>query len=364
MQTFTAHQLRKQIEILLRHWGMAEDKLRTTAEVMVDADLSGIDSHGVSMLMNYDFLVGEGRLNMQAETKVVTETPAIAVLDADGGLGHPVALEAMELAARKAATVGIGAVAVYNSHHFGATGYYVRQVAAQGLIGLATTSARVLAIIPTGGSVPALSTNPIAFAAPSNRGEPLVLDMSTSTVAMNKVKTYALREQPIPEGWVVDELGQPITDSTLAFDYLLKRSEGGLVPLGGSTTESGGHKGYGLALMVQILSAALSGAALPGGGTKDGDNIGHFFLVIDPQLFSADGKALDYTADLVDMMHTIPPVDAQAPVLVPGEPEARSRQERAQSGVPMSDLLLASIQSVCTRNGVPFLLEAEQTVAS
>lgn len=359
VQNFSADQLREQIGLLLRHWGMPEDKLVTTAAVMVDADLSGIDSHGVSMLMNYDFLIHEHRINMQAETKVVSETPAIAVLDADGGLGHPVALEAMGLAARKARNVGIGAVAVFNSHHFGATGYYVRQAAAQGLIGMATTSARVLAVIPTGGSVPALSTNPIAFAAPSKRGEPLVLDMSTSTVAMNKVKTYALKEQDIPEGWVVDELGQPLTDSTVAFDYLRTRAEGGLVPLGGSTTESGGHKGYGLSLMVQILSAALSGAALPGGGTVDGDNIGHFFLAIDPELFNAGGKALDYTADLIDMMHSTSPVNPQAPVLVPGEPEARSREERAHSGIPMSELLLASIQEVCKRNDVPFLLETE-----
>lgn len=359
MQNFSVDLLREQIELLLRHWGMPEEKVETTVSAMVDADLSGIDSHGISMLMNYDFLIKEDRMNMRARSRIVTETPAIAVLDADAGLGHPVAVEAMNLAVSKARNVGIGAVAVCNSHHFGATGYYVRQAAEQGFMGIATTTARVLAVIPTGGSAPALGTNPIAFAAPTRTGEPFVLDMSTSTVAMNKVKTYALREEPLPEGWVVDESGHALTDSTVAYDYLRARAEGGLVPLGGSTTQSGGHKGYGLSLMVQILSAALSGAALPGRGTENGDDIGHFFIAIDPNAFNAGGKALDYTADLIDMMHSIAPVDAGNPVLVAGEPEARSRKERARTGVPMPDLLLKSIQEVCTRNSVAFILQPE-----
>ncbi|GGG64806.1 malate dehydrogenase [Kocuria dechangensis] len=360
MQHYPAERLRDQIGILLRQWGMPEEKIDTTTEAMVDADLSGIDSHGISMLMNYDSLMQQHRMDLQAPVRTVTETPAIAVLDAGGGLGHPVAVQAVDLAITKARALGIGAVAVRNSHHFGATGFYVRRAAEQGLIALATTTARVLSVIPTGGSAPGLSTNPIAFAAPTAEGEPFVLDMSTSTVAMNKVKAYALKEQDIPEGWVIDEAGRPVTDSAAAFAYLRDRPEGGLVPLGGSTPVSGGHKGYGLSLMVQILSAALSDAALPGRGTERGDNIGHFFLVIDPEVFNPGGGAAAYTAELIAMMRATPPVDPGTAVLVPGDPEAAARKVRQRKGVPVPGLLLEAIREVCERNDVPFLLQSEE----
>ncbi|MBG6182783.1 LDH2 family malate/lactate/ureidoglycolate dehydrogenase [Arthrobacter sp. CAN_A214] len=218
MQFSGVGKIREQIEIILRHWGMSEENINITAIAMSDADLSGIDSRGISMLMKYDALVSGGRLDMRAQTEIVTETPAIAVLDAKAGLGHPAAMKAMDLAIDKAQTLGVGAVAVFNSHHFGAAGYYVRRAAARGLIGMITTTAASVAVIPTGGMHPALGINPLAFAAPSSGGEPFVLDMSTSTVAMNKVKMYALKKEKLPQGWVVDGAGKSITDSTLAYE--------------------------------------------------------------------------------------------------------------------------------------------------
>lgn len=360
MKKFTGDQLREQIEVILRHWGMSEADIETTATVMVDTDLSGIDSHGISMLMTYDKLVQDERINTSAQSTIVRETPAIAVLDADRGLGHPVAVRAMKLAIEKAKSLGIGAVAVGNADHFGAAGYYVRLAAAQGLIGLATTSGKLVTVVPTGGAAPALMTNPIAFAAPSERGEPFVLDMATSAVALNKIKSYVSKEKDLPVGWVVDDEGQPITDSAAAYAYVrAPGAAGGLVPVGGSSADTGGHKGYGLSVMVQILSAALSNAALPGGARADGENIGNFFLALDPELFNPGAKAPRYVADLVDYLHGIAPIDAQSPVLVAGDLEASSRIERSRSGVPVPDLLLKSISEVCSRNGVPFLLEPQ-----
>ena len=145
-------------------------------------------------------------------------------------------------------------------------------------------------MVPTRGAAPVLGTNPIAFAAPARRNRPFVLDMATTTVAANKVKVYDLNRKPLPEGWVVDERGPPVTDAALAMDYLFKRPEGGLTPLGG-TPEMGSHKGYGLAMMVQILGATLTGGSFSplrnrdADGPDEPDNIGHFFLAIDPKAF-------------------------------------------------------------------------------
>lgn len=167
-----------------------------------------------------------------------------------------------------------------------------------------------------------------------------------------------LKGKDLPVGWVVDEAGEPITDSTAAYNYVQSAGAGGgLVPVGGSTTDTGGHKGYGLSTMVQILSASLSNAALPGGARADGENIGSFFLALEPELFNPGGRAPAYVSDLVDYLHGIPPVDPEHPVLVAGDPEVRSRAERSRDGVPMPESLRESIRGVCARNGVPFLLE-------
>jgi LDH2 family malate/lactate/ureidoglycolate dehydrogenase len=356
LRRFTESRLRAQTTAILKQWGMAEADIALTVPAIVYADISGIDSHGIATLLVYDPLVGDGTLNMTPNITTVTETPAVAVLTADRGLGRPASVRAIDTAVAKAKNIGIGAVAVTDSRHFGAAGYYVRRAARNGLIAIATTTTRTPAVLPTGGAAPVLGTNPLAFAAPTTNGEPLVLDMSTSTVAMNKVKAYALRDEDLPQGWVLDESGRSITDAAAAYRHLVEGVSGGLAPLGGAGTLLGGHKGYGLSLMVQILSAALAGADLPVGPTTHCENVGHFFLAIDPGFFNPDGGAAGYTADLVDIMHSSPPADPRTPVLVPGEPEVLTRRERAQSGIPVPDRLLNGIREICDRREVEFVL--------
>ena len=207
-----------------------------------------------------------------------------------GRLGHPVGVMAMTLAVDKALAHGMGGVGVFNSHHFGAAGVYARLAADRGVLGMVASSARSVVMVPTRGAAPVLGTNPLAFSAPARRNRPFVLDMATTTVAANKVKVYDLNRKPLPEGWVVDERGRPVTDAALAMDYLFKRPEGGLTPLGGAP-EMGSHKGYGLAMMAKILGATLTGGSFSPLRNRDGtrpdepDNIGHFFLAIDPKAF-------------------------------------------------------------------------------
>jgi LDH2 family malate/lactate/ureidoglycolate dehydrogenase len=360
MKRVPAERVRQQIESVLSAWGMPPDLVCTTAEVMVETDLAGVDSHGVSMLMDYEQSKTKGKLNLQAQPTIVRENAVTALVDGGAGLGHPAAVFGMRLAIRKAQDLGVGVVSVFNSHHFGAAGYYAALAPAEGLIGMVTSATRTISVVPTRAAVPVLGTNPIAFAAPAGRNPPFLLDMATSAVAVNKVKVYDLNEKPIPAGWVLDEAGQPITDAGLAMDYLRNRDVGGLTPLGGRP-EMSSHKGYGLALLVHILGGTLSGASFSPIRNRSQrpdqpDNLGHFFLALDPKAFRPDGAFEEDLDQVIDVLHATSPVDASLPVLVPGDPEARTRQERLRDGIPLPDKLEAALRGVCERSGVPFVL--------
>ena len=359
-----AARVRVQIETLLRAWGMDEDLLATTARIMADTDLSGVDSHGISMLMDYDRSRRMGKLNLHARPRVLRRNAATALIDADAGLGHVAAHMGMELAMQCAQEIGVGVVAVRNSHHFGAAGYYARMASAAGLLGLCMSSTRSINTVPTRGRTPVMGTNPIAFSAPAGRNPAFCLDMATSSAASNKVKVYELRGKLLPEGWVVDEDAVPVTDASRAMHILFERPKdvgGGLTPLGGSA-EMSSHKGYGLAMMVHILAGTLSGSSFsplrvrtqqPG----DPDNLGHFFCAIDPAAFRGEGEFEADLDEVVDVLHASPPIDPNQPVLVPGDPENETRARRMREGIPIPATLAAKIRVLCEQAGVPFLLD-------
>jgi LDH2 family malate/lactate/ureidoglycolate dehydrogenase len=350
-----------QISAILSAWGMAPDVVRTAADVMTDTDLAGIDSHGISMLMLYEEALELDQLNRTPRPRVVRETPVTALLDGDAGLGHVSAVMGMELAIEKAKASGVGIVSVFNSTHFGAAGYYAAMASQRGLLGLVTCTTRGNPVIPTRSAVPVLGTNPIAFAAPTRRNRPFLLDMSTSTVAQNKVKVFDLQGRPLPAGWVLDEHGDAVTDSAVAMDLVTVQHTGGITPLGG-TAEMSSHKGYGLSVMVQILSATLAGGSFTPirkrtQGRGDPDNIGHFLMALDPTVFRAEGAFEHDLDDVIDVLHAARPSDASEPVLVAGEPEAIAREERSRRGIPMPDTLADRIRAICDRAGAPFLLD-------
>ena len=358
-----SEKVREQITSLLLAWGMDAGLARTTAEVMVETDLAGVDSHGVSMLMDYEKSKLAGKLNLKANIKTVRENAVTALIDADAGFGHPASVMAMALAMKKAKAMGVGVVTVFNSHHFGAAGYYAAMASKQGLVGMVTSATRTIAVVPTRAKGPVLGTNPIAFAAPAKRNAPFRLDMATSSVANNKIKVYELNGRKLPAGWVLDESGEPITDASRALEVVYGRSKtagGGQSPLGG-TEEMSSYKGYGLALMVHILGGALSGASFSPIRVKtqkpgDPDRLGHFFLAIDPKAFRPDGAFEDDLDAVIDVMHATPPIDPARPVLVPGDPEAAARAKRLREGIPMPDSLLKKIKEVCERSEVRFVL--------
>jgi LDH2 family malate/lactate/ureidoglycolate dehydrogenase len=355
-----AERVREQISAILGAWGMEAGLVRTTAQVMVETDLSGVDSHGVSMLMDYEQSRIKGKLNLKARPKIVRETPVTALVDADAGLGHPAAVMGMELAIAKAGKMHVGVVTVFNSHHFGAAGYYAALASKAGMVGLVTSATRTISTVPTRARVPVLGTNPIAFAAPAKRNRAFLLDMATASVAANKVKVYDLNGKKLPPGWVLDDQGQPVTDPSLGLEIIYESKKGGLAPLGG-TAEMSSHKGYGLAMMAHILGGALSGASFSPIRVKtqkpsDPDNLGHFFLAIDPEAFRPAGAFEDDLDAAIDELHATPPVDPALPVLVAGDPEAASREKRLREGIPMPQPLVQKIRDICGRSGAPFVL--------
>ena len=359
-----AKSIREQIVAILGAWKMLPHLIDVTADVMVDTDLAGIDSHGISMLILYEEKLRQKKMNLQAEPKIVRENAVTALIDAGAGLGHPAAVMATRLAIEKAGASGIAAVSVTNSHHFGAAGYYAKMAAERGFISLVTSNARTVAVLPTRAANKVFGTNPIAFAAPARRNPPFLLDMATSTVAANKVRLYEFKGKPLPDGWVLDENGRSVRDAVVARRYIWKGGKGGLTPIGG-TPEMCSHKGYGLAMVAQLLGSTLAGGCFPPleeqRGTADGpDHLGHFFLVLDPKAFRPDGAFENDLDEMIDYLHGISPIDPAEPVLVAGDPELQAREQRLKEGVPITPALADKLRGICQRCGVPFLLEEFQ----
>ncbi|WP_252925635.1 Ldh family oxidoreductase [Aliihoeflea sp. 40Bstr573] len=340
---------RGQAADILSAWGLPPDHAATTADVLTEADLMGIESHGLAMLSLYERQIQEGGANPQPEIRIVHDHAAVALIDADGGFGQTPSMLATQMAGERAETFGIAAVAIRNSNHYGAAGIYARRLAERGLIGWSTSSVWRSAIVPTGGVEPRLGTNPIAFAAPCAGQRPFLLDMATSTAAIGKLKLAERAEKSIPAGWALDRQGRPQLDPAAALLDTL------LVPLGG-------HKGYGLATMVEILSSTLSGAAMtPLRGTPAGrHDVGHFVMAIDPALLRGSRKAFeDDMAQMMDALRATPCFDESVPVMVAGDPEYRREDERKAQGIPLPAKLGRQLRDVCERAGVPFVFEEE-----
>jgi LDH2 family malate/lactate/ureidoglycolate dehydrogenase len=346
-----------QLDLLLRGWGMPPDYAARTAEVMAWADLHGIDSHGISMVPAYHVRVRDGRLRMAARPSVLRETPVSALIDGDYGLGHEPARQAMEIAIRKAQTTGVGVVSVRHSAHFGACGFYVRMATDAGLVGMVATSAVTPQVAPAGSAAPRLGTDPWAFGAPGQEGQPFVLDMATTTVAAGKIRNKANENLPAPPGWLLDKAGQPSTDPREA-----SQKGGSLTWLGGSP-EGSNHKGYGLAVMVNILGACLSGATLitdPKRARQPAhDDVGHFFLALDPGLFRTAEEFRADVAGLCNVLRATPPLDPARPVMVAGDPERAAAARRMQDGIPTGRNLLAEVRTIAEESGVPWLLAGD-----
>lgn len=331
-----------------------------TADNLVSADLRGISSHGVARLRRYVNGLRDGVMLARPNVQVVHETPATALIDGGGGLGQPVSARAMKMAIQKAQTVGAGFVAVRNSNHFGIAGYYAMMALEHQMIGISMTNAAVL-VVPTFGRDAMLGTNPISVAAPAGQERPYVLDMATSTVPRGKLEVYNRQEKPLPLGWATDERGKPTTDAGRVLQNLLARAGGGLLPLGGAGELMGGHKGYGLALLVDILCGVLPGAGYANTiypKTPDGKplpaNVGHFFGALRVDAFRPLEAFKATMDDIIHRLKQTPKAEGAERIYIHGEKEFEMEEDRRVNGVVLHPKVVADLEVIAQEVGVPY----------
>lgn len=337
--------LEETVQAVFARLGLPDPDAAVVAEALVEADLIGVSSHGVSNYVEALYVPGlrAGTIAARPELKVVAETKVTATLDGGGGMGHVVGRRAMALAIEKASAHGVGLVTVRNSRHYGMAGHYALRALERDMIGLSLTNSDAL-VMPARGTEARVGTNPISVAVPTGREAPFLLDMATSAVPLGKVMLHARAEQPLPDGWAADDAGRVTTDSAAA--ATARR----LVPLGGREL-LGGHKGYGLGALVDVLCGMLAGG--PGGSLGGlGGPVGHFFGALDVAAFRPleEFKAAmdDYLRYLVDT----PAHDPELPVIYPGVKEARARAEREGAGVPLHPKVVAYLTGLCAELGV------------
>jgi LDH2 family malate/lactate/ureidoglycolate dehydrogenase len=294
------------------------------------------------------------------EEKVVSESATAALIDAGAGLGQPVSYRAMKLAIEKAAAYGTGFVAVRNSNHYGIAGYYAMMALDGDMIGISMTNAAVL-VVPTFGRDARLGTNPIAVAAPAGQERPFVLDMATSTVPRGKLEVYNRQQKPLPGGWATDETGTPTTDAAQVLDNLLARRGGGLLPLGGAGELLGGHKGYGLALLVDLLSGVLPGAGYADNiylKTAEGKplpaNVGHFFGALKVEAFRPLDEFKATMDDIIRRLKETPKAEGTDRIYIHGEKEYEEAERRAQEGIPLGPKVEADLRSIAQELDVEY----------
>ena len=344
---------------VLAKMGVPVEDAVVSADVLVSADLRGIDSHGVARSRRYVQGLRDGVMVAGADIRVVHETPVTALLDGGAGLGQVVGVKAMRLAIHKAQQVGAGFVAVRNSNHYGIAGYYSMMALEEGLIGISMTNAATL-VVPTFGKDAVLGTNPMSIAVPAGKERPFVLDMATSVITRGKLEEYERHEDPLPQGWATDSSGVPTADAHEVLHNLKDRLGGGILPLGGAGEQMGGHKGYGLALLVDILCGVLPGAAYATGvypkdesGKPLPSNIGHFFGALKVDGFRPLAEFKDSMDDIVGGLTSSAKAESQERIFIHGEKEFETTEERVRLGIPLHPKVVADLRALGHELGVP-----------
>lgn len=357
--TFSAQYLRDFTSQVFMHFGVPEKDALQASDVLSKADVRGIDSHGVARLRTYVDMFKIGRINPTPNVKIIREKKSVATVDGDRGLGLVVGPKANDIAMEKAAQFGSGWVSVCNTNHYGIASYYSLKALERDMIGWSMTNSSKI-VVPLWGAERRLGTNPIAIAFPGVKNPPIVIDLATSVVAFGKVEIAERQRKPIPEGWIVDQNGNNSTSPADVYS-------GGLLPLGG-TRELGGHKGYCLSSMVDILCCVLSGAnwgpfAPPFAIFEDapkesvGKGIGHFFGAMEIDGFEdvdVFKKRIDHW---IEVFRSTKPIPGQDAVLIPGDPEYKAEQIRTKEGVPVIQAVVDDLRQVAKETGVTFETE-------
>jgi LDH2 family malate/lactate/ureidoglycolate dehydrogenase len=343
---FEAAQLAAWAVSVMEKAGVPRENAEIVAHSLLAANLRGVDTHGITRLPIYVERVQAGLTNGRTQGRVVQESESTAVYDGEDGLGQVIGTRAMQLAIAKAETAGVGTVAARNSTHYGTAAYYAMMALERDMIGLSVTNSPSL-MVPWGGKRAFFGTNPLAIAVPAGEERPFIFDMATSVVARGAIILAAKKGDPIPVTWAVNSEGEPTTDARVA------NEEGALLPLGG-------HKGFGLAMMIEVLAATLAGGPF---GSHVGElynnpdrpqGVGHFFMAMRIDRFR---PVHEFKADMDAMIREVkaqPLAKGFEKILVAGDPEAIKEAERREKGIPLSDAVVKDLTKLGESVGVPF----------
>jgi len=321
--------------------GVSAENSKLVSEHLVEANLRGVDSHGIIRIPQYVEGIKLGIVNPRGGPKVVRDGDISAIIDGDRALGIVVAKKASEIAVKKAEKSGIGIVGARNLGHVGMLAYYVKRVTKKGFISFALANGPAL-VAPWGGAEKIFGTNPLCYAIPRREGEPVILDMATSAMASFKIKMAMLRGERLPEGVGLDPEGNPTTDPSRVFRI------GTILPFGG-------HKGYGLSLLVEFLAHALTGA-LPSTEVRvHGSAQGGFLITaLDPAVLRKREEFEEDVETLVKRIKSCKPAQGFQEVLLPGEIEERNYEERLKNGIPVDEGTLEELRKVAEELEIEF----------
>lgn len=317
--------------------GVPRADAETTVEVLLYADLRGVDSHGIQRLLMYMPRLQKGLINPKPDVRVEVLSPVLGLVHGDDGLGQVVAARAMTEAIDLARKWGAAFVGCRESNHFGAAAPFVQMACDERLISIVATNA-FPTMAPWGGSRNVLGNNPFAVGVPCDGDPAFILDMAMSVSSRGRIRNMARENERIPEGWALDAQGNPTTNP-------LEALKGFVLPIGG-------HKGYGLALGIDMIAGVLTGAGFAGGVKSllqqwdEPQHVGHFMCVIDPARFMPWECFTDRMTELRETMRSVPPLDPDRPVIVPGEPEAQLERKRRLEGIPMPEGTFESLKGL------------------
>ena len=334
--------------------GLSEEDAHAAADVLVAADARHIPSHGVARLWRYVNGLENGVMLPDAPVEVLMDTPTSLVVHAHGAMGASISVRTMKQIIDKARTSGAAFATIRDSNHFGIAGYYAMMAMEAGMLGLAMTNSAALGV-PTFGRQVMYGTNPIAFAAPADKERGFVLDMATTVVTRGKIEVYDRLDKPLPSGWAVDKTGRPATDARAILDDMFHRAGGGIMPLGGDGELFSGYKGYGLAIMVDILCAVLCGAPF-GPGVADtatsSGRVSHFLGAIRIDTFRDPGEFRQDMDRLLQGLRDCPPAEDAERVYFAGQKEFEAEDKSLEQGVPVLAKTYDQIKEIGARYGM------------
>lgn len=341
--------------------GVSKEDAKITADNLVLADLRGIPSHGVARLKRYVDGIKTGVILPKNKPQVEKETASTALINGNDCLGQVAGYFGTKIAIQKARDNAVGIVTVKKSNHYGIAGYYSQMILAEDMLGISMTNSAPL-VVPTFGREMIIGTNPISLTAPTRRNRPFFLDMATSVIPRGKLEVYSRKEKPIPEGWAVDASGKISTNPVEVLQNMTTRAGGGILPLGGEGETYSGYKGYGMAVLVDILCGILSGGAFADmvDSKKDGKpapaEVGHFFMAIKIQSFVDLDTFKDHMDTLIDRLKSSRKALGENRIFIHGEKEYELYDRYIVEGVPLEDKVYDTLAAIARDLSVEFTI--------